>query len=301
MQVTVAHLRRTTTTQTCTRIETVTMLINTSTRPARRTARRAGIVLGAGLLSSIALAGAAYAHVEITPNTVPGGEDAVIAFSVPTESDTASTTTVKVLLPKNHPIGDVATTPTPGWTVTTGTRKLAKPIDVEGEKLSSVVSSVTWKATAGGIKPGQYQQFALSIGPLPDSGKLVFNAVQTYSDGSVVNWNEVSANKSVEPEHPAPVLTLTAPESDTAGGDTSGAPSAGSSDTASDASAPSEAQTTPTATTTSDDGSGSGLATLLAGAALVVSLLTGFVVWRRGRVVPVAADRGSRDHEDTRA
>ena len=140
----------------------------------------------------------------------------MIAFHVPNESDTARTTSVKVLLPKNRPIGEVQTTATPGWTVTTKTRTLAQPIEVEGEKLDSVVSQVTWRATGGGIRPGQFQDFDLGLGTLPASGKLVFNAVQTYSDGTTANWNEVSADESVEPEHPAPTLILTPAEAESA-------------------------------------------------------------------------------------
>src|SRR5262245_14590988 len=110
----------------------------TSPRPARTTLRRLGVVLGAGLLTSVALTGVAFAHVEITPDSVPGGEDAEIAFRVPTESDSASTVKVKILMPKNHPIPGVATTNIPGWTVATKTRKLSKPIDLEGEKVDTV-------------------------------------------------------------------------------------------------------------------------------------------------------------------
>src|SRR3954454_17736829 len=226
------------------------MSITSSTRRVRRTARRAALVVGAGLVTTAALNGAAYAHVEITPGSFEGGEDGVIAFRVPTESDSASTVAVKVLLPRNKPIADVATTPMPGWTATTTTRRLARPIQVEGEKLTSVVSQVTWRATGAGIGPGQYQQFALSLGPLPDSGILVFNAVQTYSDGTVVNWNEVSADKSVEAEHPAPTLTLTAPDSESG--------KATGSATGSGTASPTKAATTPTTATPADDnGSGS--------------------------------------------
>jgi hypothetical protein len=56
------------------------------------------------------------------------------------------------------------------------------------------------------IKPGEFQEFPVSLGPLPtDTDKLVFKAVQTYSDNSEVSWIQ-------EPgaEHPAPVLSLTA-------------------------------------------------------------------------------------------
>ena len=69
-------------------------------------------------------------------------------------------------------------------------------------------------------------------------------------------------------------------------------------DTATDAAAPSDLEATPAATS-DDDGSGSVWATLMAAAALVVSLLTAFVVWRRGR--PAPADPGERNLEDTRA
>src|SRR3954471_7875696 len=198
--------------------------------PRRRTARRVGLVPGAGFLASFALTGVAAAHVEIQPESVPGGSFSVFAFRVPNESDSARTVVLKVLLPPKQAIASVQTTAIPGWTATTQSRKLPQPIENDdGEQVTSVVSQVTWRATGGGIAPGQYQDFDLSLGPLPAAGKLVFNAVQTYSDGSVVNWNEVSANKSVEAEHPAPTLTLTAAEDESDAG-----PSAGG-DTATDA------------------------------------------------------------------
>ena len=69
--------------------------------------------------------------------------------------------------------------------------------------------------TAASVR-GQFQDFDLSLGQLPESGKLVFNALQTYSSGEKVNWNEVSADPSVEPEHPAPILTITPAAADEA-------------------------------------------------------------------------------------
>ena len=210
----------------------------TSPRSPRKTGRRLGLVVGAGIATSFALTGVAHAHVSVQPASVPGGDFSVIAFRVPNESDSARTAPVKVLLPKNRPIGEVQTTATPGWTVTTKTRTLAQPIEVEGEKLDSVVSQVTWRATGSGIRPGQFQDFDLGLGTLPASGKLVFNAVQTYSDGTTVNWNEVSADESVEPEHPAPTLILTPAEAESA---TASAPS-----TTTKSSADQSVETTPT-------------------------------------------------------
>ena len=133
----------------------------------------------------------------------------MVAFRVPNERDDASTTQVRVTLPQDQPIGSVQTTPVAGWKITTATRQLDKPIEMFGEQLDTVVSEVTWTATAGGIRPGQFQDFAVSLGQLPESGELVFNALQTYSSGEKVNWNQVSTDPSVEPEHPAPILRIT--------------------------------------------------------------------------------------------
>jgi uncharacterized protein YcnI len=240
----------------------------------RRAATRAALVIVATAAGVVALPLAAQAHVEIKPDKVEGGDFAVVAFRVPNEREHASTTRLRVLLPSDHPIADVQTTPMPGWTVTTRTRTLAKPVEMEGSKVTSVVSQVTWRATGPGIRSGQFQDFALNLGPLPTTGTLTFTALQTYSTGEQVRWNEVSADGSVEPEHPAPTLTLTAPSArDVA--DTQPISSRGGSDT-----------TTLTAGARSADTSltlpiGLSLAALvMAGAAFVLAV----GLWRRGRV-----------------
>ncbi len=47
-------------------------------------------------------------------------------------------------------------------------------------------------------------------GPLPTNTKqLVFKAIQTYSDGTTVNWIQRTVKGAPEPDHPAPVLKLT--------------------------------------------------------------------------------------------
>ena len=74
---------------------------------------------------------------------------------MPTESDTASTTKLTVALPD---LKSARTEPMPGWTAI-----------VEKDPTSLVAKSVTWTADPGvGIAPGQFQQFVLSAGPLPE-------------------------------------------------------------------------------------------------------------------------------------
>lgn len=172
--------------------------------------------LGVPLVAVGATAAPAAAHVTVQPEQVKGGGFAVVAFRVPNERDAASTTRVQVLLPEDQPVGSVSTTPVPGWRVVTATRALEEPIEMFGEEVTEVVSEVTWSATGKGVGPGEFEDFELSLGPLPESGDMVFSAIQKYSSGEKVAWNEVAVDGTTEPEHPAPVLTV-APAADTTG------------------------------------------------------------------------------------
>ena len=172
----------------------------------------------------IGFAGAAAAHVTVNPDQATQGGFTRVAFRVPTESDTASTTKLDVFLPTDQPVASVSTMPVPGWTVQVTTSKLATPLtDDDGNKVTEAVSQLTWTASPdAATKPGQFQEFPVSLGPLPKTGQLVFKVLQTYSDGTVVRWIDPVVAGQAEPDHPAPVLSL-AP----AAGDAAAAPSAG--------------------------------------------------------------------------
>jgi uncharacterized protein YcnI len=173
--------------------------------------KRVALVLGAALAFLLAVAAPAAAHVTVSPQEAEKGGFARLAFRVPNESDTASTVKLEVVLPENAPIGSVAIMPVAGWTATVERRKVDPPIDVEGTQVSEVVSKITWTAPAGGgVKPGEFAEFPVSMGPLPDTDKLVFKALQTYSDNNVSRWIEEPQPGAEEPENVAPVLTLVA-------------------------------------------------------------------------------------------
>jgi len=164
-----------------------------------------------GLAAPLAVVTPASAHVTVSPQeAIPGGY-ARLAFRVPTESDTDSTTKVEIHLPENAPVASVSTMPVPGWTVTTRKRQLSQPLDVHGQPVTEAIAVITWTAAEGaGVKPGEFQEFPVSLGPLPTGvNQLVFKALQTYSDGTVVRWIE-EPKEGAEPEHPAPVLKLAA-------------------------------------------------------------------------------------------
>lgn len=196
---------------------------------------RSTIVAAMATAATIGFAAPALAHVEVSGTDTAQGGYGVATFRVPSESDTASTTEVRVTLPDDTPILSASVQPKPGWTATVTKKKLSAPQkDDDGNTLTDYVSAVDWKADnpQAAIPPNQFDEFNLSVGPLPKAASVSFPAEQFYSDGSVVNWNEKAAEGQPEPEHPAPALTLTS------GSDESAASASAAPPTASAASAP---------------------------------------------------------------
>jgi uncharacterized protein YcnI len=172
-----------------------------------RAARRLGAVSALSALSVIGLATAASAHVTVNPKTAEQGSYTKATFRVPNERDDASTTKLVVNLPADHPLPSVSVRPVPGWTVKVEKSKLATPMKIEGGSLTEAVTRITW--SGGKIAPGNFEEFDVSLGPLPtDTDQLMFKADQTYSSGEVVKWDAPSTEGAAEPEHPAPVLKL---------------------------------------------------------------------------------------------
>lgn len=177
-------------------------------RTSRGLVKRAAIVTAGSLIAVLALAGPAFAHIVITPSSAPAGSAAELTFRVPDEEATAATVELQVKIPADHPIAQLLVKPVPGWTASVTTVTLAKPITTDDGTFDSAVSEVTW--TGGKILPGQFQDFAVAADPLPSGiSQLAFKAVQTYSNGDVVRWIDLTQQGEPAPEHPAPVLALT--------------------------------------------------------------------------------------------
>jgi uncharacterized protein len=172
-------------------------------------ARRLAALAAATVAGVVALTGTASAHVSVNPKEADQGSYARLTFRVPNESDTAGTVKVQVTFPTDTPLASVRYKPHAGWTIAVTKSKLPKPVTVGDYDLTEAVSAITWTAQSGvQIKPGEFDEFDVSVGPLPEAKSLAFPATQTYSDGKVVNWNEPVKEGAAEPEHPAPTLTL---------------------------------------------------------------------------------------------
>lgn len=159
-------------------------------------ARRCLTALAASCALYLASAApAAWAHVHASSDNAVRGATALVTFQVPNESNTgARTTAVTVALPDAP---SVSTEYLPGWTAT-----------LDRDAAAGTVHSVTWTAAAGaGIGVDQFALFRISV-QLPDADTVSFPATQTYSDGTVVKWDQPPLAGGAEPEHPAPMLTL---------------------------------------------------------------------------------------------
>ena len=212
--------------------------------------RRTGVIAGLAVAGTLAFAASASAHVTVSPETAAPGAFTKLAFSVPDEEPKADTTKLVVDIPTDHPLAFASVRPVPGWTAKVTTKKLPKPVNGIDES----VSRITW--TGGKIKPGEFQLFEVSGGPMPKNvPSLVFHATQTYSNGTVVKWDDPPKPGGGEPEHPAPTIKLTA----------------------------AQPSSTPVASSATSGGSGDTTSRVLSIAALVVAVLAAGVALVRRR------------------
>ncbi|MDP9905282.1 YcnI family copper-binding membrane protein [Arthrobacter bambusae] len=212
--------------------------MKTSSRRTLKTACAA--TMAAGLLAFGV--SAASAHVNVNPDDPAAGGYTHLTFNVPNESPTAKTNKLEVSLPTDTPFNSVSVKPVEGWTAELVTTTLPKPVTVGGATVTKAVSSVVWTADAAHqIGQNEYQAFSISVGVLPDAGTTVtLPATQSYTDGTVVKWDEKTVEGQPEPEHPAPSFVTTASDAaasavPTPSPSVTPAPSAAASTTFSDA------------------------------------------------------------------
>ncbi|MDQ2649783.1 MAG: YcnI family protein [Actinomycetota bacterium] len=240
-------------------------------------ATAAGVLAVAASLT--ALTGNAAAHVSASGEIAPGA-NGTVTFTVPNERDDANTVRLEVKIPDEAPLGSLRVKPKPGWTITTTTRTLAEPVEVFGNPVTEVIDTIVWQADGPGIAPDQYDTFEVRGGPFPDDAERVaFPAVQTYSSGEEVAWIELAAEGAEEPEHPAPVLTLTEADGAAGGGD-HGGPADDEADSDDDEAAPAAGDTSDD---DSDSSTGIAIAALVAG---ILGIAVGGVALAKSRPAP---------------
>jgi uncharacterized protein YcnI len=164
-----------------------------NTRASSRALITVAAAASIGLLADTA---PAWAHVHADADNPTPGSYSVVTFKVPNESEKgALTTQLSVALPD---VASASTEAMPGWTA-----------KLDRDTAAGTTRSVTWTAAPGtGIGPDQFALFRISV-KLPDTKTVSLPATQTYSDGTVVKWDQPTPPGGAEPEHPAPEIALT--------------------------------------------------------------------------------------------
>ena len=135
------------------------------------------IALGALVaLAALATAAAASAHAIMSPAVALDKKLQQFTLSVPTEKANLTTTEVELTVPAGFSI-DSFEPPPAGWTM---------HLQATGSGDSAVVQKVTW--TGGHVPTDEDAVFRFNAST-SGAKTYSFDVQQTYSDGSVVDWN----------------------------------------------------------------------------------------------------------------
>jgi uncharacterized protein YcnI len=168
------------------------------------------LLVAAGCSAAIVLGAAmpAFAHVTVDPASAPQGGEITLGFRVPNEESNAGTVKIQIFFPSAHPILGVDPQSAPGWQDKIYTQALNPPVNTDDGPVTSYVSEVDW--TGGPIQPGHFHEFYVLAQRLPTgANQVVFKALQTYSNGTVVRWIDPVTPQNSNPANPTPILTLT--------------------------------------------------------------------------------------------
>ncbi len=146
------------------------------------------LFVGAAVLSlcaMLAVSAPVWAHVTVSPEEVTAGDYETLTVSVPTEKE-VPTTEIQVEVPEGFLLSGVQ--PVPGW-------------DHSFEEDGGIVTAVTF--SGGEIRPREFQQFLVQAQAPEKPGEYPWKAIQTYEDGSVVEWTGPP-----EAEEPASVIEV---------------------------------------------------------------------------------------------
>lgn len=149
--------------------------------------RRTRIVVAVAAIGVVALINVAnaLAHARISPAVSLSNELQLYSLAVPTEKEGKTTTQVALTVPKGFSIDSFV--PSPGW-------KRVEQSTGSGE--SAVIQKVTW--TGGKVPTGEDALFQF-LGQPSKPGTYTFQAQQTYSDGSIVNWSGAESSDAPAP------------------------------------------------------------------------------------------------------
>ena len=139
----------------------------------------------AAVLAALALPAAAFAHAKVSPPDAVRGESQLFTLAVPTEKEGATTTKIEFTPPSGFGIDSFV--PSPGW---------KRVVQQTGSGEDAVVTKVTW--TGGHVPTGEDATFSFLADPA-SAKTYTFGVRQTYSDGTIVDWNGPESSDTPSP------------------------------------------------------------------------------------------------------
>jgi uncharacterized protein YcnI len=159
-------------------------------RKTALTRRSLPVVLA--LIGALAVPGTASAHARVSPAVSVSGQLQLYSLAVPTEKSNLTTNKVVMTVPSGFGI-DSFVPPPAGWT---------QHVQQSGSGDDATVQKVTW--TGGRTPTGEDSLFQFLAQPSSPQ-TYTFQVVQTYSDGSIVDWSGSESSAA-----PAPTIEVKA-------------------------------------------------------------------------------------------
>ena len=136
-------------------------------------------------LAALVVPTVAFAHARVSPPVSLAKQLQLYSLAVPTEKDNATTAKIVLTVPAGFSIDSFV--PSPGW---------HRVLQQTGSGESAVIQKVTW---SGGAVPTEEDSLFQFLAEPSASGTYTFEVQQTYSDGSIVNWDGSEASDAPAP------------------------------------------------------------------------------------------------------
>lgn len=146
---------------------------------------RTASIAAAAVALALVLAGAASAHAIVSPPVAKSKVLQQFTLSVPTEKEGATTTEIELTVPSGFAIDSFE--PEAGWT---------RSEQATGSGEEKTIEKVTW--TGGKVPTDEDAVFRFNAS-LDSSKTYTVTVRQTYSDGSVVDWNGPESSDTPAP------------------------------------------------------------------------------------------------------
>lgn len=166
------------------------------------------LVVPAGVIAALTVAGPAGAHVTANPREAPAASTVVVAFRVGHGcSDGVPTNEVTIKIPDG--VYSLKPMVKPGWKIETVVGPLSEPAEAHGEPVTEGVKEVHY--TAGQVPDNHFDDFTVRFTTPDKEGEtLWFPVTQGCPQGGELSWSEIPVEGQPEPESPAPGLKLVA-------------------------------------------------------------------------------------------